>query len=74
MGLHHGLYCIGCCWALMGILFVVGIMNLTWIALLTLFMFIEKVDTRGKIVGRVVGVLLIIVGMVKATGSICCTA
>jgi predicted metal-binding membrane protein len=74
MGLHHGLYCIGCCWALMGILFVVGIMNLAWMALLALFMFIEKVNTRGEIVGRVVGALLMIAGMVMAAGSICCTA
>jgi predicted metal-binding membrane protein len=70
MGLHHGLYCIGCCWALMAILFVVGIMNLTWMVVLTLFMFIEKVNPRGLIVGRVVGALLIIAGMLLAASSL----
>lgn len=74
MGLQHGLYCIGCCWALMAILFVAGIMNLTWMVLLTLFMFIEKVSIRGLTAGRVAGVLLIMAGMVMAVGSICCTA
>jgi predicted metal-binding membrane protein len=70
MGLHHGLYCIGCCWALMAIMFVVGIMNLAWMALLALFMFIEKASARGEIVGKIVGALLIIVGMVMAASSL----
>ncbi|MER3459623.1 MAG: hypothetical protein C4309_14275 [Chloroflexota bacterium] len=52
MGLHHGLYCIGCCWALMTILFVVGVMNLAWMAVLSLFMFIEKASARGLVVGK----------------------
>jgi predicted metal-binding membrane protein len=70
MGWDHGLYCIGCCWALMAILFVVGVMNLAWMALLALFMFVGKVSRRGLVVGKVVGILLIIAGIVMAARSI----
>lgn len=70
MGLHHGLYCIGCCWALMTIQFVVGVMNLAWMAGLSLFMFIEKVSARGPMLGKVVGILLIAAGVVMAAHSI----
>ncbi len=70
MGLHHGLFCIGCCWALMAILFVVGVMNLAWMAVLSLFMFIEKVSTRGLVVGKVVGALLIAAGVAMIAYSI----
>jgi predicted metal-binding membrane protein len=47
MGLRHGLVCVGCCWALTAVMFAMGIMSLTWMALLTLFMFVEKVAPRG---------------------------
>lgn len=70
MGLHHGLYCIGCCWALMAILFVVGVMNPAWMALLALFMFVEKVSARGLVVGKVAGILLIAAGAAMAAHSI----
>ncbi len=43
LGLHHGLYCIGCCWALMTLLFVGGIMNVLWIAAIAIFVLAEKV-------------------------------
>src|SRR5260221_12683526 len=42
MGLRHGAYCVGCCWFLMGLLFVAGVMNLLWIALLSVFVLLEK--------------------------------
>ena len=42
MGLHHGLFCLGCCWSLMLLLFVAGVMNLLWIALLSIFVLTEK--------------------------------
>lgn len=48
MGIRHGLVCVGCCWALMAVMFVVGTMNLTWMALLTLLMFAEKVLPQGQ--------------------------
>ena len=44
MGLRHGAYCLGCCWALMCVLFVVGVMNLVWVAVLTAFVLVEKID------------------------------
>jgi len=43
MGLAHGVYCVGCCWALMALLLVGGVMNLTWIAALAVFVLLEKV-------------------------------
>jgi predicted metal-binding membrane protein len=43
MGLRHGLYCVGCCWVLMLLLFVLGVMNLIWIALLSGFVLVEKI-------------------------------
>jgi len=43
MGLRHGLFCLGCCWALMGLLFVTGVMNLLWVALIGAFVLAEKI-------------------------------
>ncbi len=43
MGLHHGLFCVGCCWALMAILFAVGVMNMLWVVLITIFVLLEKI-------------------------------
>lgn len=62
MGLSHGGYCLGCCWALMGLLFVGGVMNLLWIAGITLFVLLEKVLPLGDKGGRVMGVLMIGIG------------
>ena len=59
LGMHHGIYCVGCCWLLMALLFVGGIMNLVWIAALALIVFIEKILPGGERVGRVPGVVLI---------------
>lgn len=59
MGLKHGAYCTGCCWMLMVLLFVVGIMNLFWITAITVFVFIEKASPRGIWVSRVSGFILI---------------
>ena len=58
MGLKHGVYCLGCCWVLMGLLFVLGVMNLVWIAALAAFVLMEKVIPRGLLVSRVTGLLL----------------
>ena len=57
----HGteLYCIGCCWALMVLLFVGGVMNLFWIAALAFFVLLEKVIPLGRINSRVAGVIFI---------------
>ena len=59
LGMRHGAYCVGCCWVLMALLFVGGIMNLVWIAALSLIVFVEKILPRGQQVGRVLGVVLI---------------
>ena len=59
MGLRHGLFCLGCCWVLMGLLFVLGVMNLVWIAILAGFVLLEKVAPAGRWVSRVTGLLLI---------------
>ena len=63
MGLKHGLHCVGCCWAIMALLFVAGVMNLFWMAAITAFVLIEKLTARGENFGRVVGVGLIIWGI-----------
>ena len=59
MGTHHGAYCLGCCWALMLLLFVGGVMNLGVIAALTAFVAFEKIGPFGVRSARVSGVLLI---------------
>lgn len=63
MGLRHGVYCVGCCWALMGVLFVVGVMNLVWVAALTALVLIEKIGPAGLAVARVAGVVMIAMGV-----------
>jgi predicted metal-binding membrane protein len=64
MGFRHGLFCLGCCWALMAVLFVVGVMNLAWVAVLTLFILAEKAGPRGPWVARAGGVAMIGLGVV----------
>lgn len=63
MGLRHGAYCLGCCWALMCVPFVVGVMNLLWVAALTAFVLVEKIGPAAAIVGRIAGAGMIIVGV-----------
>lgn len=63
MGLLHGFYCLGCCWAAMALLFVGGVMNLLWVAGLTAFVLIEKLLPRGRAIGRVLGVLTLMAGL-----------
>ncbi len=62
MGLDHGLFCLGCCWALMLVMFVAGVMNLTWMAALTVLMLAEKVLPHGHQLGRLAGVALLVAG------------
>ena len=59
LGAMHGAYCVGCCWMLMALLFVGGVMNLTWIAALAILVLIEKVLPPGQWIGRGVGIALI---------------
>ncbi|MGH8952995.1 MAG: DUF2182 domain-containing protein [Acidimicrobiia bacterium] len=59
MGLHHGSLCLRCCWALMILLFVLGVMNLAWVAVLAIFVLGEKVLRRGEAISVIGGVVLI---------------
>jgi predicted metal-binding membrane protein len=68
MGARHGLYCLGCCWALMAVLFAVGVMNLLWVAALSLLVLIEKVAPAGTIVARIAGALMIVAGLLAVFG------
>lgn len=67
MGFRHGLYCLGCCWALMGLLFVAGVMNLAWVGALTAAVVIEKLHPWGVGIGRLLGGILIILGLTQMT-------
>jgi predicted metal-binding membrane protein len=69
MGLRHGGYCLLCCWALMALLFVLGVMNLVWIALLAAFVLIEKLASSGPWLSRASGVLLLGWGFWMASWS-----
>lgn len=69
MGIKHGIYCVGCCWILMALLFVAGVMNLLWVAAITVFVLIERVFPKGDLVGRLTGVVLVVAGAaLLATG------
>lgn len=62
LGVEHGTYCIGCCWALMAILFVVGIMNLLWVAAIAAFILLEKLIVPGRLLSRAAGAVLFVAG------------
>ena len=63
MGLRHGVYCIGCCWLLMSLMFVTGVMNLLWMAIITIFVLLEKIVPAGYWVSRMAGLLLVAWGI-----------
>jgi predicted metal-binding membrane protein len=62
MGLRLGAYCVGCCWILMGLLFVGGVMNLLWIAAIAVFVLLEKTIAIGDVSGKFAGAAMILVG------------
>jgi predicted metal-binding membrane protein len=64
MGARHGLHCLGCCWALMAVLFAVGVMNLIWVAALTAVVLLEKVVPAGPWLPRAAGVAMIAGGVI----------
>jgi predicted metal-binding membrane protein len=70
MGFRHGIHCVGCCWLLMGLLFVAGVMNLLWIAAIAGFVLVEKVVPGGRIVGRVAGAALVGWGLLIIAGRV----
>jgi predicted metal-binding membrane protein len=63
LGAEHGLYCIGCCWALMALLFVGGVMNVLWIAGLAVLALMEKVVPTGRLIPRLAGAGLVAAGL-----------
>lgn len=63
MGIRHGLFCLGCCWALMALLFVAGVMNLLWVAVLAAIVLVEKLAPQGPLIGRAAGVLFAVWGV-----------
>lgn len=69
MGVRHGAYCLGCCAVLMGLLFVTGVMNLLWVAVIAAFILVEKVAPGGRLVGRVGSGALILAGLVLLAGG-----
>ncbi|HKU63267.1 MAG TPA: DUF2182 domain-containing protein [Gemmatimonadales bacterium] len=68
MGWRHGIFCLGCCWALMLVLFVVGVMNLAWVGVLTLFILAEKLGPAGARISRAGGVVLLALGIALVSG------
>ena len=70
VGVVHGIYCLGCCWALMLILVLLGMMNLAWMAAVAAVIFVEKVLPRGPLVAKIVALLLIAVGVALLVSSL----
>lgn len=69
MGMRHGAWCLGCCWALMGVLFVVGVMSLAWVAALAFFILLEKLIPAGVAVSRLAGAAMIVAGALLLAGQ-----
>jgi predicted metal-binding membrane protein len=70
MGLKHGAYCVGCCWLLMLLSFVLGIMNMVWMAIVTIFMMIEKACPGCRWISRTAGLILVTWGLWIVAGAI----
>jgi predicted metal-binding membrane protein len=62
MGFRHGGYCVGCCWFLMALLFVAGVMNLAWVAAVAIYVAFEKLLPPNQWLSRAAGVGLIVSG------------
>jgi len=69
LGLQHGAYCLGCCWALMALLFVGGVMNALWIAGIAILVLLEKIVPAGQLIPRISGVLIAAVGFWLLAGA-----
>jgi predicted metal-binding membrane protein len=68
LGALHGFYCVGCCWVLMALLFIGGVMNILWIAGLMVFVLLEKVLPGGRYLTRLAGVIMAAAGMAMLAG------
>jgi predicted metal-binding membrane protein len=69
LGFLHGTYCVGCCWVLMALLFVVGVMNVLWIAALAVLVLLEKLTPWGRSVARIAGAGCIVAGVWMIVGE-----
>jgi len=69
MGVEHGVYCVGCCWLLMSLLFVVGVMNLIWVAVIATFVLIEKLVPQGEATAKVNGIALLALALFLALNA-----
>jgi predicted metal-binding membrane protein len=67
MGLHQGAYCTGCCWLLMALLFAFGVMNLIWIAALSLLVLLEKTLPQSRLFAQGTGAVLLAWGVLIAS-------
>jgi predicted metal-binding membrane protein len=70
MGVEHGAFCVGCCWVLMALLFVGGVMNLLWVAAITLAVLVEKLAPRGVWIARAIGTALVLAGAWAMTAGV----
>ena len=69
MGIRHGIFCVGCCWLLMALLFVAGVMNLFWVAAIAAYVLVEKIVPAGHWVSLVIGLCVIAAGAWMVTGT-----
>ncbi len=65
LGVEHGLWCLGCCWALMAVLVLVGMMGVRWVVGLSILVTLEKLTTRGVAVSRLTGVVLVVAAIIQ---------
>jgi predicted metal-binding membrane protein len=70
MGIEHGFFCLGCCWMLMLLLFVGGVMNLLWVAVIAAVVLVEKLLPGGPIAARLAGGALVLFGLYVAGTSL----
>jgi predicted metal-binding membrane protein len=70
MGMRHGLYCVGCCWLMMALLFVGGVMNLVWVALIAAYILVEKVVPARVWLSRISGIAAIAWGLWLVAGMV----
>lgn len=68
LGLLHGAFCVGCCWLLMLLLFVLGVMNLAWIAALMMLVLLEKLAPGGRWIARIAGLAAMVAGAWQLSG------
>jgi len=70
MGVLHGIFCLGCCWALFAVLVAAGAMSLAWMLALTLVVFAEKVLPLAQITSYAIGVALVILGVAVSVAAV----